>query len=108
MPMGLENRDYVRDGSYTASLTGFGVDFTPVVKYLIITNVVVFLLQIFIVRTVSPEDVFPNLAEHERAQRERNAKAAEKARGSAEDQAKQREQIEEIQRKFLRDFQRLA
>jgi membrane associated rhomboid family serine protease len=48
--MGLENRDYFRDGSYTATLVAWGVDFTPVVKYLIIANVVVFLLQIFITR----------------------------------------------------------
>jgi hypothetical protein len=30
--MGLENRDYYRDGSYTETLTGWGLDFTPVVK----------------------------------------------------------------------------
>lgn len=48
--MGLENRDYYRDGSYSASLAAWGVDFTPVVKYLIIVNVVVFLLQIFFTR----------------------------------------------------------
>ena len=48
--MGLENRDYFRDGSYTATLVAWGVDFTPVVKYLIIANVIVFLLQIFITR----------------------------------------------------------
>ena len=48
--MGLESRDYYRDGSYSASLAAWGVDFTPVVKYLIIVNVVVFLLQIFFTR----------------------------------------------------------
>jgi membrane associated rhomboid family serine protease len=48
--MGLENRDYYRDGSYSASLASWGVDFTPVVKYLIIINAVVFLLQIFFTR----------------------------------------------------------
>jgi membrane associated rhomboid family serine protease len=48
--MGLESRDYVRDGSYTQTLVSWGVDFTPVVKYLIIANVVVFLLQIFFTR----------------------------------------------------------
>src|SRR5947207_2652552 len=48
--MGLENRDYFRDGSYSESLADWGVDFTPVVKYLIIVNVVIFLLQIFITR----------------------------------------------------------
>ena len=49
--MGLENREYFRDGSYTASVTGWGVEFTPVVKYLIIANVVVFLLQIFVTKS---------------------------------------------------------
>ena len=48
--MGFESRDYFRDGSYTDSLSGWGVDFTPVVKYLIIANVVVFLLQILLTR----------------------------------------------------------
>jgi membrane associated rhomboid family serine protease len=48
--MGLENRDYFRDGRYTSSLADWGVDLTPVVKYLIIANVIVFLLQIFITR----------------------------------------------------------
>jgi membrane associated rhomboid family serine protease len=51
--MGLENRDYYRDGSYSESLVAWGVDFTPVVKYLIILNAVVFLLQIFITRSVA-------------------------------------------------------
>jgi membrane associated rhomboid family serine protease len=46
--MGFESRDYYRDGSYTASLSSWGADFTPVVKYLIIANVVVFLLQIML------------------------------------------------------------
>jgi membrane associated rhomboid family serine protease len=46
--MGFENRSYFRDGSYTNSLGGWGVDFTPVVKWLIIANVVVFVLQIFL------------------------------------------------------------
>jgi membrane associated rhomboid family serine protease len=58
--MGLENRDYFRDGSYTATLAAWGVDFTPVVKYLIIANVVVFVLQIFITRAAPFE--LPGLA----------------------------------------------
>lgn len=61
--MGLENRDYYRDGSYTDTLTGWGVDFTPVVKYLIVANVLVFLLQIFITRSAIP-DLSPQL-DHE-------------------------------------------
>jgi membrane associated rhomboid family serine protease len=48
--MGFESRDYSRDGRYTASLSGWGMDLTPVVKYLIIANVVVFLLQILLTR----------------------------------------------------------
>jgi membrane associated rhomboid family serine protease len=52
--MGFENRDYYRDGSYTASLADWGVDFTPVVKYLILANIAVFLLQIFITRPPEP------------------------------------------------------
>jgi len=53
--MGFESRDYTRDGSYTASLSAWGMDLTPVVKYLIIANVVVFLLQIFLTRPVAPQ-----------------------------------------------------
>jgi membrane associated rhomboid family serine protease len=53
--MGFESRDYIRDGSYTASLSSWGMDLTPVVKYLVIANVAVFLLQIFLTRTVAPE-----------------------------------------------------
>ncbi len=48
--MGFESRDYSRDGSYTASLGAWGIDLTPVVKYLIIANVVVFILQIVLTR----------------------------------------------------------
>ena len=48
--MGFESRDYSRDGRYTASLSGWGMDLTPVVKYLIIANVVVFLLQVILTR----------------------------------------------------------
>jgi membrane associated rhomboid family serine protease len=51
--VGFESRDYVRDGSYTASLSSWGMELTPVVKYLIIANVVVFLLQIFLTRPVA-------------------------------------------------------
>jgi membrane associated rhomboid family serine protease len=50
--MGIYNRDYYRDGasSYSGSWGLEGL--TPVVKFLIIANVVVFLLQIFVVREV--------------------------------------------------------
>jgi membrane associated rhomboid family serine protease len=53
--MGLESRNYYRDGSYTDSLSGWGIDFTPVVKRLILANVAVFLLQIFFTRPVTPQ-----------------------------------------------------
>ena len=53
--MGFESRDYSRDGRYTASLSGWGMDLTPVVKYLIIANVVVFVLQIILTRPVAPQ-----------------------------------------------------
>jgi len=53
--MGFESRDYSRDGSYTASLSAWGMDLSPVVKYLIIANVAVFLLQIFLTRPAAPQ-----------------------------------------------------
>ncbi len=53
--MGFESRDYARDGSYTASLSAWGMDLTPVVKYLVIANVAVFLLQLFLTRPVAPQ-----------------------------------------------------
>jgi membrane associated rhomboid family serine protease len=52
--MGFESRDYARDGRYSASLSAWGMDLTPVVKYLIIANVAVFLLQIFLTRPGVP------------------------------------------------------
>ena len=59
--MGLESRHYFRDGRYSDSFSGWGLDFTPVVKKLIIANVVVFLLQIFFTRPGVPK--FPGLDE---------------------------------------------
>jgi membrane associated rhomboid family serine protease len=52
--MGLENREYFRDGSYTDRLTGWALDITPAVKYLILANVAVFLLQILVTRPAPP------------------------------------------------------
>ena len=41
--MGFENRDYTREGDYTGTMAGWGLDyFSPVVKWLIIVNVAVF------------------------------------------------------------------
>lgn len=50
--MGVENRDYYREGGgYTDRVSGWGMPtLPPVVKWIIIANVVVFLLQIFITR----------------------------------------------------------
>src|SRR5262245_58356284 len=50
--MGIEDRDYTRDSSdYTGALTGFGLDYIPpVVKWIIIANVIVFVAQIFVTR----------------------------------------------------------
>jgi len=89
--MGLESRDYIRDGSYTSRLTGLGIEFTPVVKYLIIANVVVFLLQIFITRTERPK--FPENIQEEierqhpgatEADREKMEKAMQEAKRQME------------------------
>jgi len=52
--MGFENRDYTREGDYTGTLSGWGLDYlSPVVKWLIVAwlivaNAVVFVLQIFL------------------------------------------------------------
>ncbi len=67
MIMGFESRDYARDGSYTASLGAWGMDLTPVVKYVVIANVVVFLLQIMLTRPAAPQilDFDRNLPDQE-------------------------------------------
>jgi membrane associated rhomboid family serine protease len=51
--MGLESRDYARDGSYTASLSSWGMDLTPIVKYLLFANIAVFILQVLLTRPVA-------------------------------------------------------
>jgi membrane associated rhomboid family serine protease len=111
--MGLENRDYVRDGSYTAALTGFGLDFTPVVKYLIIANVVVFLLQIFIVRSTLPDlsQIFPNRIPPRKAAHDGDGTGDKKARGPAQGVGKEGidpEQVEKIRRQVQRAMERMA
>jgi membrane associated rhomboid family serine protease len=78
--VGLESRDYVRDGSYTSRLAGWGMEpFTPVVKYLIILNVIVFLLQIFVTRTPpeAKEGKAPSQESMKRWQEEMQEKAIE-------------------------------
>jgi membrane associated rhomboid family serine protease len=56
--MGIENRDYTRDGDYTGTLAGWGLEYvSPIVKWLIGINIAVFLLQIFLTRSPSPADI---------------------------------------------------
>jgi membrane associated rhomboid family serine protease len=54
--MGLESRDYFRDGSYTDRLTSWVSEITPVVKYLIILNVAVWIAQILVTRAPDAEE----------------------------------------------------
>jgi membrane associated rhomboid family serine protease len=55
--MGIQDRDYTRESDYTQALTGFGIDYIPpVVKWIIIVNVGVFLLQIFLTRAYTDAD----------------------------------------------------
>src|SRR5438128_2480101 len=51
--MGIHDRDYYRQSTPFGRLAEWGLyELTPVVKWLIIANVAVFLLQIFVVREV--------------------------------------------------------
>lgn len=99
--MGLENREYFRDGSYTANITGWGVDFTPVVKYLIIANVVVFLMQIFVTKS-GPRPELPDFESASQATSTDEAKADDTdnpkvdARTKQEQARKYREAMEEL------------
>ena len=103
--MGLESRDYARDGSYTASLSSWGMGLTPVVKYLVIANVVVFLLQMLLTRPVEPR--LPNfdgiVAEPEETDiaaeppaRDKNAVRVDDRRKREEQVRKTREAMEEM------------
>jgi membrane associated rhomboid family serine protease len=85
--MGFESRDYARDGSYSASLSGWGMDLTPVVKYLILANVAVFLLQIFLTRPVAPRlpDFDGNWADDEEAVTETEPPARKKIETKPDD-----------------------
>ena len=84
--MGFENRDYTREGDYTGTLAGWGLDYvSPVVKWLIAANVVVFLLQIFLTRAMTPADRDEWLGRLPREQRQ----FYERARSEAEKQARQ-------------------
>jgi membrane associated rhomboid family serine protease len=57
--MGIQGRDYYRESSkYTDRLTGWGwIAIPPVCKWIIIINVVTFLLQIFITRPIRRGDL---------------------------------------------------
>ncbi len=63
--MGVASRDYMRDRPGGSGFWGWG-DFAlaPVCKYLLIANVVVFLLQIFITRAPRREDLPPYFRDH--------------------------------------------
>lgn len=107
--MGLENRDYVRERSYTDTLTGLGLDFTPIVKYLIIANVIVFLLQIFVLRTdpVEGPEGFESWASQARAAREKHRANLDKAAAEADD-GENRDEIDwEKQQEAMRKFRQM-
>jgi len=86
--VGFENRDYTREGDYTGTLAGWGLDYvSPVVKWLIIANVVVWLAQIFLTRQFTPADwqryletLPPTMREMHQRQEEALAKRREKAK----------------------------
>jgi membrane associated rhomboid family serine protease len=104
--MGLENRDYYRDGSYTDRLTGWGLDFTPVVKFLILANVAVFLLQIFFTRPAPLELPEPIKTELERRKAEiEKARARWKAsppteKGKEKTEPDWEKQLDDIEERF--------
>lgn len=92
--MGFENRDYTREGDYTGTLAGWGLDYvSPVVKWLIIANVVVWLLQIFLTRQFTPDDwkrhldnLPPAIREMYQRQEEALAKSRENAKENASEE----------------------
>jgi len=103
--MGFESRDYARDGSYTASLSAWGMDLTPVVKYLVIANVVVFLLQLLLTRPVAPQprnfdgilpDQEETAVETEPPVRNKNAANADDRRKREQNARKTREAMQEM------------
>jgi membrane associated rhomboid family serine protease len=108
--MGLENRDYVRDGSYTERVAGWGLEFTPVVKALILVNVAVFLLQIFVTRRAPLEGPFQDeeieaAIERQKAEFERMRAEAKKGDGAKQD--KQPEIDWEKQKEAMRQAKRV-
>jgi membrane associated rhomboid family serine protease len=101
--MGLQDRDYYRDSGGDGM---WGLDVTPVVKYLIFLNIAVFLAQIFITRTPPPELV----AEYEQVQgeleklympqRTDEKPAARNDEPEAKESKSRREQMMELQRRL--------
>ena len=61
--MGLENRDYVRDGSYSRGGDATFMADAPMCKRILIITVVVFLAQIFLTRPATMDD-FQHRLEH--------------------------------------------
>jgi membrane associated rhomboid family serine protease len=105
--MGFQDRDYSRDGSYTASLSSWGMDLSPMVKYLVIANVVVFLLQIMLTRPGAPRvlDIDEMDPDQEQAAPEHPARKADETkpidrRKRERDARKAREAIEEMMRQM--------
>ena len=105
--MGLENRDYFRDGS-SRQPRRLGLDtLTPVVKYVILANVAVFLLQIFITRTV-PAQVPDDLdAEIERLHGEASKSRTANQKDRVEKDEAHREEEKEALRKARREMERM-
>jgi membrane associated rhomboid family serine protease len=102
--MGFESRDYARDGSYTASLSAWGMDLPPMVKYLVIANVAVFLLQVLLTRPVAQLPDFDVISpdqeetavESEPPARNKIAANADERRKREQNARKAREVMEEM------------
>jgi membrane associated rhomboid family serine protease len=64
--MGIENRDYFRDSSGYSDGGGWGFgSVTPVCKYLLIANIVVFVGQIFLARPYNPDEIAAAIEEYQ-------------------------------------------
>jgi membrane associated rhomboid family serine protease len=104
MIMGFESRDYARDGSYTASLSAWGMDLPPVVKYLVIANVVVFVLQVLLTRPVAEVPNFDGIMPDQEETavetmppvRHKNAASADERRKREQNARKAREAMEKM------------
>jgi membrane associated rhomboid family serine protease len=94
--MGFQDRDYTRGhGSYTDQLGSWGFDLgavPPMVKRLVATNAIVFLLQIFFTRAATIEDYrqfldqFPEMREALESEAASDNESSESASGNAETQ----------------------